>query len=147
MARKEKLPPAVTSATFASAQAGPVDEARYYSTSVANSALVAGTNTIAVEVHQNNATSSDLSFDLQVEGEGYTLSNSGPIALAASDSGGQFRIVWPAGATGYQLYWSQEVGPGASWQLVGTTPTSSNGLNVVIIPATNPAAFYRLQKP
>src|SRR5207244_1322363 len=54
----------VTSATFASAQAGPVDEARYYSTSVANSALVAGTNTIAVEVHQFPTSNADMSFNL-----------------------------------------------------------------------------------
>ena len=32
-------------------------------------ALVAGTNTIAVEVHQNSRTSSDISFDLALDAE------------------------------------------------------------------------------
>ena len=138
---------AITYLTPASAGVTGGDEVTYFVTTLATTNAHSGTNLVAVEVHQNAATSSDLSFDLQVEGEGYALKSSGPIALAISDSGGEFRIVWPASATGYQLYWSQQVGPGASWQLVGTTPTSSNGLNVVIIPATNPAAFYRLQKP
>jgi hypothetical protein len=37
-------------------------------TTVPTTALVAGTNIVAVEMHQGNATSSDLSFDLQIVG-------------------------------------------------------------------------------
>ncbi len=46
--------------------------------SVPSSAFVAGTNVIAVEVHQNNNNSTDLSFDLEMEGSSsMNLVNSG----------------------------------------------------------------------
>ena len=44
------------------------DESRWFSSTVAPSLLIAGTNVIAVEVHQANSTSSDISFDFQLSG-------------------------------------------------------------------------------
>ena len=44
------------------------EEATFYETAVASSSLVAGTNVVAVEIHQANNTSSDLSFDLEISG-------------------------------------------------------------------------------
>ncbi len=43
------------------------DENAYYAFTVDPDALVAGTNVIAVEIHNRNATSSDISFDLGLE--------------------------------------------------------------------------------
>ena len=50
------------------ASAAPLDDGTvYFSTNVANPKfLVQGANTIAVEIHQNNASSSDISFDLML---------------------------------------------------------------------------------
>jgi hypothetical protein len=59
--------------TFASLALGtvpPADEStNYYSTNVSLNLLGNGTNLMAVEVHQANATSSDLSFNLALTGE------------------------------------------------------------------------------
>lgn len=68
----------VTSATPASVALGGVDETTYVSASVPVSALVAGTNVIAVEIHQANGTSSDVSFDLELSGSTGATVTRGP---------------------------------------------------------------------
>jgi hypothetical protein len=55
-----------------------VDESTYVSTSVSPSLLVAGSNVIAVEVHQADPTSSDLSFDLEVSAGSSATVTRGP---------------------------------------------------------------------
>src|SRR5262245_21257800 len=52
--------------TFAPAVIGGVDESTFYPASVAATNLVAGVNVLAVEIHQANLTSTDISFDLQL---------------------------------------------------------------------------------
>ena len=47
---------------------GGATENQFFSFSVPASRLVAGNNVLAVEVHQNNSTSSDISFDLELLG-------------------------------------------------------------------------------
>jgi hypothetical protein len=136
---------AITYLTPASSAINGAAEATFYVTTLATTNVYPGTNLVAVEIHQNLPTSSDVSFNLQLEGDGYVIGTTSP-ALISSESGGQFRVAWPASATGYQLYQSLELGPGASWQPVGGVPTVTNGFNVILIPPTNPAAFYRLQK-
>jgi len=56
------------------------------------------------------------------------------------------RVAWPWPSTGFQL----EVGPtpgAGAWNRVPDIPSVSNGLNVIQINLTNPAAFFRLCKP
>jgi hypothetical protein len=70
--------------TFASAVVGNADEFAFYSQTVAPSLLVNGTNVLAVEIHQNVRTSSDLSFDLELSGLAYPP-NQGPSVNAGTD--------------------------------------------------------------
>jgi hypothetical protein len=70
-----------------------------------------------------------------------------PSVGAIGSANGSFTITWPTNAPGYQLYWSAQVGPAASWHLVNGSATTSNGLKVLTVPTTNPTAFYQLQKP
>lgn len=64
---RQNLPDgALTPQTFASGVAGGADEGTFYETSVSPSLLVSGMNQLAVEVHQANASSSDVSFDLEL---------------------------------------------------------------------------------
>lgn len=58
----------VTSATLAPAAVSGADEAALFSGSVNPLLLAEGTNVIAAEIHQNVASSSDLSFDLEFTG-------------------------------------------------------------------------------
>lgn len=52
--------------TPASVAIGPGDESTFYSYDIDESLLTVGTNVLAVELHQSNATSSDMSFDLSL---------------------------------------------------------------------------------
>ena len=65
--------------TFAAANALAADETvTFYSTNVSPSLLLEGTNVLAAEVHQANATSSDLSFDAELSGSDATSVTRGP---------------------------------------------------------------------
>jgi hypothetical protein len=54
--------------TLASTAVGGADETNFFSTAVAPTALVAGQNLLAVEIHQSGGTSTDVSFDLELKG-------------------------------------------------------------------------------
>jgi hypothetical protein len=58
----------VTHTTLASVAIGGVDETTFFQTNISPNFLVNGTNVIAVEIHQANVTSTDISFDLQLVG-------------------------------------------------------------------------------
>lgn len=51
---------------FANAVVGGADEDTYFENIIPSTALVVGNNTIAVELHQDNGTSSDISFDMEL---------------------------------------------------------------------------------
>jgi hypothetical protein len=59
----------VSHQTFALAAVGGDDENTFFESSVDPDLLVEGQNVIAVEIHQANATSSDISFDMQLSAE------------------------------------------------------------------------------
>lgn len=59
----------VTADTLSVASTGSSDETAYWDFNIDPSALVEGTNTVAVELHQSAADSSDLGFDLSVDGQ------------------------------------------------------------------------------
>jgi hypothetical protein len=58
----------ISHTTWASSSVGGSSESAYYAKTIssAGSLLVAGSNVVAVEVHQSNANSSDVSFDLEL---------------------------------------------------------------------------------
>src|SRR5690606_34001710 len=70
--------------TWASEVVGGGDESAYYENPVDPAVLMDGDNVVAVEVHQINATSSDLSFDLEILGQ-VDASNKPPSADAGAD--------------------------------------------------------------
>ena len=136
----------ITNTTPASVSVGNgPEEQTFFATTLGSTNVFPGTNVVAVEMHQSAANSSDLSFNLEVDGSGYLFNTTPPI-LVAANAGGLLRITWPASAAGYQLYSRAQLGTG-SWQLVGSVPTQTNGFNVLSIPMTNAAAFYHLEKP
>jgi len=111
------------------------DGTRYFSGNVPASALVAGQNIVAVEVRQNNAGSSDLSFDLMIWGTapvGPTLS----IALEGSD----VRITWTGGGT---LQFTDNMNDNPVWQ---DQLTGQQGPGNYLIPANQAHRFYSLRQ-
>jgi hypothetical protein len=87
--RRDNLPAgAISAATVASAAVGGADEAALTASSVAATALVSGVNVIAVELHQSSASSSDISFALElVASDGAARLTRGPYLQRATPSG------------------------------------------------------------
>jgi len=120
------------------------DEQTFFATTLFSTNVLAGTNVVAVEVHQAAPDGADLGFDLQLDGGGYFIGVTAPL-LGVARAGGQVQITWPASATGFQLQSTPALG--VPWSNVAETPTTTNGLNVVAIGTTNTASFFRLHKP
>ncbi|MFM1769708.1 MAG: Inner spore coat protein [Verrucomicrobiota bacterium] len=82
---------AVSSNTLASAAVSAPDETAYFTNTVPTTGLVSGNNVVAVEVHQNAASSSDLSFNLELIGNtGAVVNNPPVINLTAPSPGAVF---------------------------------------------------------
>ncbi|MCX8157631.1 MAG: Ig-like domain-containing protein, partial [Verrucomicrobiae bacterium] len=86
----------ITYNTYASTSASD-DGTVYYEAEIAN-LLVAGTNVLAVEVHQNSATSSDLSFDLELRGYPVIVRNQSPLVTWQNPTN-QAALAGPAAVT------------------------------------------------
>ena len=81
--------------SFAASVVGGADEtSTFYSTNVNPSLLLNGTNVLAVEIHQANTNSSDISFDLDLCGSA-TPPNQGPSVNAGADQ----TVTLPASAS------------------------------------------------
>ena len=67
--------------TWANATVGGGDESTYYAVPVSSDLLVEGWNILAVEIHQANRRSSDISFDLELKGLIVTVPDEGTVVL------------------------------------------------------------------
>jgi hypothetical protein len=81
-----------------------------------------------------------------------TLTNIGSMpgttALKIVMSGGNAILTWPSEDDGYNVEMTPSLIPGASWMALPESPSPLLTDNVyqIVLPATNPAAFYRLVK-
>jgi hypothetical protein len=74
----------ITSQTLASITVGGADETSFFPSPILLNLLQEGVNTVAVEIHQiSTVSSSDISFDLQIEGTAYPA-NAAPLVNAGS---------------------------------------------------------------
>ncbi|HXR04452.1 MAG TPA: SMP-30/gluconolactonase/LRE family protein [Verrucomicrobiae bacterium] len=64
--------------------------------------------------------------------------------LAARTVGNNFYLTWPAPSTGFELQASDSLGAQAAWTYVADSLQATNGLNQLVLPATNTAKFFRL---
>ena len=83
----------ITRATAAASVVGDADETTFFDITASPGALVEGTNILAVEIHQANATSSDISFDLEMTGRRFAA----PVLLRGEPlPGDQLRLSFAA---------------------------------------------------
>ena len=68
---------------------GGADESTWLDNQLSPSALVSGTNIVAVEIHQSDLDSSDISFDFELVGIGGTASNVPPTVTISSPTNNQ----------------------------------------------------------
>ena len=130
-------PPAVTDTTFATRTGGDADR-EDVSLFLVPASLRSGDNVIAVDVHQANITSSDMTMGLTVQAR--TLV---PLATAArltiTESGGNVTVTWAGGGT---LQSSMDISNPANWTNVGGSPTSP-----YTTAHSAAAKFYRVTNP
>jgi hypothetical protein len=103
--------------------------------------LLAGTNTLAVEIHQSSAASDDVSFDMEVLAYAHSAIPALSLAVQAAD----LRIQWPGWATGWQLKGSEDF---QAWTPVAGTPTDNgSGQWQLTLPLNIAPSFFRLEAP
>lgn len=128
-----------TPATFPPTAATGDDGTVYFRANISPTNLVAGQNIIAVEVRQDNAGSSDISFDLMLWGqEGAVV---GPPLTITTD--GVTVTVSHGGVAGFRLQRSTDIGSPLNWMDVPGNPLS---LNFTIASQPGPL-FFRLVSP
>ncbi len=131
--------------TPASSNVTGADENRWYTQAIATAPLRDGTNLLAVEVHQQNTTSSDLSFDFELTG---TAVIAAPPELGWSASNHSLSLAWPADPGFFTLYATTNLAPPILWSRVTNTSVLSNSQWMTTLPVTtNGQRFYRLQSP
>jgi hypothetical protein len=107
----------------ASAVTGGDEVTDYYSIALNPARLLAGTNVLAVEVHQHGTNSSDLSFDLELLGHPPdTLPR-----LAAGRAAEGVLLRWPVWGSDFALHSTTNLGPPVVWQAMSGPWTVSNG--------------------
>ena len=137
---RSNLPGGVISNTTFATIAAPDDGSVYFPTNVSPALLLNGTNFLAVEMHQNSASSSDLSFDLDLVG---FVSAPKISAVAAS---GAVELAWPFWATNYQLQTANLLPP-AVWSNTAAAVTLTNGQLRTTVSTLSNAQFFRLANP
>lgn len=125
---------------------GTTDEQAFFATNIAVTNLSA-TNIVAVEVHQANATSGDLGFNLELIASGY-LEDSTPPVVAIVLADGMVELTWPGSFTGWRVYAAATVNaPPGGWQPIAATPAFVGGQWIVTVNPTASAQFFRLGRP
>jgi autotransporter-associated beta strand protein len=140
--RDENLPStgAINYNTPAQLGLGGADESAWITFALNPAALVAGTNIVAIEVHQNATTSSDLAMN-------FDLTSTLLLPTKARVSINPATLSWPSEAAWFSLYSTTNLTPPMNWTRVSAA-YESNGVWYWPIPATtNAQEFYRLHGP
>jgi hypothetical protein len=136
--RSPNLPAAPTAITYSTVTGSPNGENTIDTGTVSRSALRAGTNVLAVEIHQQSATSSDLSFDFELVGIGVQPPTP-PQSVQVGQFDGRLTVAW--GDASHVLEQTTELlSSGTVW-----TPVGSG--SPVMLDTTGPQRFFRLRKP
>jgi len=124
------------------AGATPDDGTRYYSSNIVNT-LVVGVNTLAVEVHQSDTTSSDLSFDLMLWG----AAPSGTSLTITPINATQADISWPLSTPPTALLYSTtDLNPPVVWTLELAPNVPSGGFHHVTVDTTGAMKYWTLRQ-
>lgn len=122
------------------------DEQTFFPTTIAVTNLPAGTNLVAVEVHQSTATSGDLGFNLELTASGYEDAAVPPL-LAITLADGEVELRWPATAVGWQVYTAANVdAPPNAWAPAFGSLVQVGGQNVFTVTPGGGNEFFRLRR-
>ncbi len=126
--------------TLASAAVGGGDESKFFTYNISPQFLIRGTNLIAVEVHQNDRTSSDLSFDFFLYGTG----KSPDLKLDVNNSAnGRLFLKYPSLSPLVKVQTTTNLFAD-EWTTYIPSLTQSNGYNSFINLPIESCRYYRL---
>jgi hypothetical protein len=136
---------AVSNATPALTGLGDAAESAWLSFAVSPGQLVRGTNLLAIEVHQNALSSSDLALDFALDATVSVVTNGG---LCLSMSGDSLALAWPAEASYLRAVWTTNITPPVTWMPLTNTPVFLDDAWRLTLPApASSPLFFRLQWP
>jgi len=118
---------------------GGADESTFFPTNVNPALFREGTNLLAVEIHQQSTTSSDVSFDLYL-----TARLFGRPDLTISREADRLRLGWPTVPPGFTAEKSDSLD--RTWTPVTEIPTEIQGMKTVVLDFTPEIRFYRLKR-
>jgi hypothetical protein len=133
---------AVNNLTAALTAVGGADETTFFVESFDNDVLVAGTNILAVEIHQQSMTSSDVSFDMELIG----LVGQVQPRLFIQQGEGTHTLIWPSAAAGFRLQFTDSLRSPINWQDQSGTHADDGAWRMLTLPFSQPARFYRLSQ-
>jgi len=142
------LPPIpISYLTNGSSAVSGTDEQTFFVTSLAVTNLHVGTNVLGVEIHQSAPDSSDLGFNLELTGRGYSDDSTPPL-LAIVLADGQVELSWPSTATGWRLFTALSIDtPPGEWFPVAGQPLEVSGRFVVTVAPGFATQCFRLGRP
>ncbi len=133
----------ITNQTRASATISGSAEATFLVNALSPSSLQNGTNILAVEIHQDAPTSSDIAFDFELTG---TVQISNPPRLSLMRTNNNATLRWPLAGSYFAPRLTTNLTPPVAWTAVTNVPALIDGSWTVTVPA--PAGgprFYQLQ--
>jgi hypothetical protein len=134
---------AVNYRTLASSAVSGADESAFFETEVNPAWFIAGTNLLAVEVHQSGVTSSDLGFDLRLTASQISQLMT-PILYWTYGPDGLV-LTWPAALTEWDLFSAPSWEPGTPWTAATGLLVETNGFKVFHASTGQAEQFFLLK--
>ena len=135
----EHLSPTATPGELATSEAPAGEQTQWRHYLIDPKRLLAGRNLVAVEIHQNSLTGTDLNFDLQLSGD-----LSGIPMLYIRPAGNSHELSWPAAYNGWFLRSSTDF---TNWTPPAEPSLLDAGWIYVTVPDVAPRRFFRLERP
>lgn len=130
--------------TRASSTVGGAAETSFFVSDAPPALLLTGTNLLAVEIHQANPSSSDLAFDLQLEGESARIF---PVPkLSWKRAGDHLELAWPAHISGWRLQAAPVLEAYPGWRPHVPEPSYHHGSFRVELPLAETRQFFILSR-
>ena len=124
---RSSMPAGPVSSTTPAAWTSGADETRWFELAAPAYPLVAGTNVVAVELHQGEANNADATMDLELiarGGTGDTVAPTAPAVTAARTGAGSARLTWTASTDDGEVLGYRVRRDGADLGFVAATATT-----------------------
>jgi hypothetical protein len=135
----------VSFSTLASTSVVGSTQTQFMTRVLSPSALVSGTNVLAVELHQDSPATPDARFEFELLATALVPSSA---TLKMAQSGNITTLSWPEAAGLLRVYSTTNLAPPVSWLPLDVTPSCGNGqCSVQLLSTTNKTQFFKLQTP